>query len=172
MKRAPLVVAAVLSFAYQARAETKYNAALTPALGYHRGALGFDLSAVGAAMFLETHSRAVGVGPRLEVGSFNFETLRMMAGPELHVPIDPLTLGLSAHLGAKRERGDFNFGFGARALLGLRPYNHYGSYTATGGLVLGIDHWVGSGTSVSLGAQLDAMWLSVPFFAFAELFRG
>lgn len=172
LRRLPFAVAVFYFCAVPARAEVKYNAALVPGVALERDRVVFDGSIVGAALFGEPKSSAWSLGPRVEVGTYAFNSLRGALGPALALPLEPLSLGLSAHVGAIRARGDSAIGVGARGFLGLRPYNHYGPYTATGGLILGFDHWFGLGTSVSLAAQLDVMWLSLPILALGELFRG
>lgn len=172
MQRLLCAVTALWLCAAPAHAEVKYNAAVVTGIAHHRDRLVFDGSVVGAALFGAPHSSAMAFGPRVEVGTFAFDSVRGALGPALAVPLEPLSLGVSAHVGGLRDRGAFALGVGARGFLGLRPYNHYGSYTATGGLSLGFDHWFGVGPNFSLGAQLDVMWLSLPILALGELFRG
>lgn len=171
MMRSTLLVVALAFSASEAGAEAKYNAALVPAVGYHSDNFAFDGSVVGAAMFGEPRSSAWTLGPRLEVGTFAFDTLRVALGPSLHIPIEPFALGVALHIAGNSERTGVALGVGARGFLGFRPYNHYGPYAATGGITLGLDHWLGVGPSFTLGAQLDAMWLSLPILAIGELFR-
>lgn len=171
MMRSTLLVLALAFGANDAAAEAKYNAAIVPAVGYHAGKVAFDGSAVGAVMFGQPHSTAWSYGPRLEVGTFAFDTLRVALGPSVHVPVDPFALGFALHLAGNNDRAGLALGAGARGFLGIRPYNHYGPYAATGGISLGVDHWFGGRPSFTLGAQLDAMWLCLPVLAIGELFR-
>jgi hypothetical protein len=172
MMRSTAVVAALLFWTATAGAKTKFNLGLVPAGGYHRDTWGFDSSVVGAAMFGDWRRSSLELGPRLEVGTWSFETIRLALGPSAHLAVEPLSLGLAAHLGYTHDRHGSALGVGARMLLGLRPYNHYGEYTATGGVLVGIDQWFAGGTSFLIGAELDAMWFSLPFLALRELFRG
>lgn len=170
--RAPLVALALSLCVSRAHAEVKYNVAVVPAIGYHRNTLGFDGTLVGAAMFGAPNSSASSFGPRVEVGTFAFDTLRFALGPSIHVPVEPLALGFAVHVSGNNDSDGLGVGIGARGFLGFRPYNHYGPYAATGGITLGVDQWFGLGPSFMVGAQLDAMWLSIPVLALAELFRG
>ena len=139
-------------------------------LGYRADdGFAFDGSLVADVMFARDGHRSTGIGPRLEVGTYAFDDLRVGVGPSIQFAWDPSALTCSAHALGRFNEGDFDPGVGARLFLGFRPYNYYSSYGATVGLSLGSDYWLTSQTaSVVVAAHLDAMWLSLPVLLLVE----
>lgn len=173
---AALALVGTLAPAPIAAAKPQFAASLTPALCSRstdaRG-LCFHGSARADVLFLRERSSDFAVGPVLELGTVNFEAPRVSAGISWLVPFDPLPVVLSAaplvRLGAAPSAGG-----SARVFWGIRGYNHSGSYSAAGGILLGFDQLLGANSEQvwHVGLQLDAMWLSLPALLLVGWARG
>lgn len=126
--------------------------------------IAFDGSVAADVLFGRTGDSSFGAGPRVELGTRAFDDLRLSAGLSAQLPTDPIAVVASLQGLLQTNAGSFDPGVGARCFVGLRPYNHYGFYSAALGLSLGADHVFGADvTSVVIAAHVDGMWLSLPF---------
>lgn len=126
-------------------------------------------------LFLRERTTDLGLGPYAAVGTASFDDLRLESGLRALLPIHevvPLTVSLG--FVAVRDSASFEPGLGASLLVGPRSYNFHGSYSASGGLVLGVQRGLGAreGTTFSAGLAIDGMWLALPFIAVYQWVRG
>lgn len=151
-------------------AAPQVNVGITPGIGWRpHSKVAFDGHVAADVLFTRTGDRSWGIGPRLEVGTRAFDDLHTALGLSVQLPSDPLAIVISGHALGRTTSSSFDPGVGSRLFLGLRPYNHYGWYAAGLGLTVGVDHvFAHSSTNVSMGVQLDGMWLSLPLLAFYQ----
>jgi hypothetical protein len=140
------------------------NVGVVPGVGWRPSSkVAFDGHVAADVLFSRTSDRSFGYGPRLELGTRAFDDLRAALGVSMQLPVDPLAIVVTGHGLIQTHHGELDPGFGGRVFLGLRPYNYYGVYSAGLGLTLGVDHVPSSDvTNVTLGVQLDGMWLCLP----------
>jgi hypothetical protein len=120
-------------------------------------------------------ARDAGLGPALELGTLGFSDARFLAGATAFLPLDGLlSVSLTPAIGARTDRTGWSPVAGARALFGIRVFNHYGAYDLAGGLLAGFDRDLDADgtTAVTIGAQLDGMVLALPFLLLASWIRG
>lgn len=155
-------------------AAPQLNVGVSPGVDWRPDSkLAFDGSISADVLFGRTGDTSFGLGPRLELGTRAFDDSRWGAGISAQLPTDPIAVVGSLQGLLQTNNGTFNPGVGARCLIGLRPYNHYGFYSAAFGLSLGVDHVFGETTTVIAAVQVDGMWLSLPFlFLFNTATRG
>lgn len=160
----------VSSVATPTYATPQVNVGITPGIGWRpHSKVAFDGHVAADVLFTRTGDRSWGIGPRLEVGTRAFDDFHAAAGLSLQLPSDPLAIVISGYGLGRTTSDSFDPGVGTRVFLGLRPYNHYGWYAAGLGLTAAVDHvFAQSATNVSLGVQLDGMWLSLPVLAFYQ----
>jgi hypothetical protein len=147
-----------------ASAAPQVNVGITPGLNWRPGAkLAFDGSISADVLFGRSSDLSYGIGPRVEIGTRAFDDLRTAAGLTTLIPLDPLVASLTLHGLLQTNAGRSEPGVGGRLFFGVRPYNYYGWYSAGLGLTFGVDQvLVTDTTNVTLGLQLDGMWLSLP----------
>lgn len=167
---ATLLLHAPPAFADASVSVPQINVGVVPGVGWRPGSkVAFDGHVAGDVLFGRTSEHSLGYGPRLELGTRAFDDLRAALGFSLQLPIDPLAIVATGQGLLQTHEGDVNPGFGGRLFLGLRPYNYYGVYSAGLGLALGVDHVPHTAvTNVSLGFQLDGMWLCLPALFLVE----
>ena len=160
-----LLGVALWTVATTAHAAPQVNVGVTPGVDWRPNSrVAFDGSVSADLMFARSGDATWGWGPRLELGTRAFDDLRVATGLSLQLPTDPIAVVGSAHGLIQTTPGGVEPGVGARLFIGLRPYNHYGVYSAALGLSLGADHAVAAGgTTVIAAVHVDAMWLSLPF---------
>lgn len=160
----------VWSWVTPSYATPQVNVGITPGIGWRpHSKVAFDGHVSAEVLFARTGDRSWGVGPRLEVGTRAFDDLHTAAGLSVQLPSDPLAIVISGYALGRTTSHSFDPGVGSRLFLGLRPYNHYGWYAAGLGLTAAVDHvFAHATTNVSLGVQLDGMWLSLPLLAFYQ----
>jgi hypothetical protein len=153
------------SSAGPADAAPQLNVGVAPGVDWRPDSkVAFDGSVAADVMFGRTGDASFGLGPRLELGTRAFDDLRLGAGLSAQLPTDPVAVVGTLQGLLQTNDGSLDPGIGARCFVGLRPYNHYGFYSAAIGLSLGADHVFGAdATSVVAAVHIDGMWLSLPF---------
>jgi hypothetical protein len=137
----------------------------------------FHMGLRGDVLFLREASTDFGLGPYAEVFTHAFDELQLGGGVSVLLPIID-AVPLVASFGAYGRAGDDDFGFepglATSLFFGSRSYNHSGSYAVTAGLLA--QGRVGLGdareTSIVLAAQLDTVFLALPFLYLAEALSG
>jgi hypothetical protein len=127
-------------------------------------------SFAGDVLFGRGRNGDFGIGPFAEVSTAGFWDARYGGGLSVLAPVSadyPLVLSLGA-FGHETEA----LSLGAQLFFGLRSYNFHGSYNLAAGLFAAAYRDVGESgaTLVSVGVELDALLLAMPFlFAAGEL---
>jgi hypothetical protein len=128
----------------------------------------FHMGLRGDVLFLREASTDFGLGPYAEVFTHAFDELQLGGGVSVLLPmIDAVPL--VASFGAYGRAGDDDFGFepglATSLFFGSRSYNYSASYAVTAGLLA--QGRVGLGdareTSIVIAAQLDTVFLALPF---------
>ena len=124
---------------------------------------------VADVLFGRERNRDFGIGPFAEVSTAGFWDARYGGGLSALAPLTadfPLVLSLGA-FGHETQ----SVALGAHLFFGLRSYNFHGGYNFSAGLVASAyrDLDQGGATLVSLGIELDALLVALPFlFAVGE----
>jgi len=154
-----------VTFSGEAAAAPQVNVGVAPGIDWRPATkVAFDGSVAADVLFGRSGDATFGLGPRLELGTRAFDDLRLGGGLSLQLPTDPIAVVGSVQGLLQSNGGEFHPGVGARCFVGLRPYNHYGVYSAALGLSVGADHVFGADlTSVVAAIHVDGMWLALPF---------
>lgn len=183
-KRLPVVVFAVaLAFvarAPDARADPQGTGALTIGLagtGEERKIWDdtvFHLGARGDVLFGRDGNDDFGAGPYLELMSHAFDDLQLGGGASLLLPVlDTFPIVVSGG-GYARVEDAVEPGLATAFFWGSRSYNYHSGYVMSGGLLAQFRYGLGESeeTAIVIGAQLDALVLSLPFVFLFQSIRG
>lgn len=171
---------ATLVVATPALAHPQFNVATT--LGFAengtrddwRGGLHFANGLRSDVLFLRQRDLDFGVGPYVEGLTTSFDDLQLGGGATVLLPVhEYLPIVVSAGPYA-RHTSAFGWEPGVAASLfwGSRGYNFHSLYGLSGGLLVQGRYGLGDSreTAVIVGAQLDLMFLALPFmFAYEAL---
>ena len=125
---------------------------------------------VGDVLFGRERNRDFGIGPFAEVSTAGFWDARYGGGLSVLTPVTsnyPLVFSLGAF-----GHETASLALGGHAFFGLRSHNFHGSYNLAAGLIASVYRDLGAerATLVSVGFELDALLLAMPFlFAAGEL---
>lgn len=178
----PSCVLALATFAVvrPAFAHPQANAALTVGLAENGtrddwfGGSHFSTGARGDVLFLRERDLDFGLGPYVEGLTTTFHDVQLGGGVTALLPVhEYLPIVLSAGPYA-RHTSTFGWEPGVAASLfwGSRGYNFHSVYGLSGGLLVEARHGLGDSheTSIIVGAQLDLMFVAMPFlFAYDAL---
>lgn len=137
----------------------------------------FHMGLRGDVLFLRESSTDFGVGPYAEVFTHAFDELQLGGGVSVLLPVID-AVPVVASLGLYGRAGDDDHGFepglASTLFFGSRSYNHSASYVVTAGLLA--QGRVGLGdareTSIVIAAQIDTVFLALPFVFLAEALSG
>jgi hypothetical protein len=137
----------------------------------------FHMGLRGDVLFLRESSTDFGVGPYAEILTHAFDELQLGGGVSVLFPvIDAVPVVASFGLYGRAGDDDFGFepGLATSLFFGSRSYNYSASYVVTAGLLA--QGRVGLGdareTSIVIAAQLDTVFLVLPFVYLAEALSG
>jgi len=177
------IVLGILCASVGANADPQGNAGLTLGVAGvgESGAIGdhaeFHLGARGDILFARDQPSDFGLGPYAEIGTLGFDELHVGGGLSALLPVHP-TFPIVLSGGAYGRYGDDGFGFepgiAGSLFWGTRSYNFHTDYVMAAGLLVSYRASMGdSGQSaLVVGAQLDAVVLSLPFVMLFDLIRG
>lgn len=136
----------------------------------------FHLGLRGDVLFGRSNPHTFGVGPYLEVVTHAFDEVQLGTGITTLVPIfDAFPLVLSAG-GYGRYASPYGIepGVAGSIFWGTRSYNHHGAYNMSAGLLAQFRYGLGASgeTAIVISAQLDGMFLSLPFHFLYYGIRG
>lgn len=176
LSRSPAVAALVISFAGTANATPQGHVALrTSVCGAGDDSLWQETrwcnGVAGDLLFGRSRNRDFGLGPYVEISSAGFWDARYGGGLSALFPVTS-DLPLVLSLGAFGHETD-SLALGSTLFFGLRSHNFHGSYNFATGFVasgyrdLGGEH----STLVTVGLELDALLLAMPFLFLAGELR-
>lgn len=129
----------------------------------------------GHLLFGRERDRDLGLGPYARLTNLWGGGNALGTGASALLPLSatyPFVLSLGAVVESHREAR--NAGFEAWLFWGPSSYNFHSSYSMASGLLAGLWRTWGerNATTLALAAQLDLVWLSIPFIALFEVTSG
>jgi hypothetical protein len=134
----------------------------------------FHLGARGDVLFGRDQNADFGAGPYLEVMSHAFDDFQFGGGASLLLPVlDTFPIVVSAG-GYGRIADGLEPGLAGTFFWGTRSFNYHSNYVMTGGLLAQLRYGLGETeeTAIVIGAQVDAVILSLPFLFLANAIAG
>ena len=114
-------------------------------------------------------------GGFVDVGTAGFRDIVFEGGPTALLPIGPVWTGmLSAGPLVRLREAQWEPGVASWAFIGRRPFNYHGRYAMAWGFVVGYERGFGnlSGSTLTMGVQLDGLVLAMPVLFAVEGARG